>query len=543
MRKLTTSILALFALSSAALAQDARLTVVHGVPGLPRAVDVFADGNQLFSFCFEEQRGPLLLPAGTYDVEVRLAGATVLAQTYTLAAGDDVSVAAHLDAVGTPLLSAFVNDGSALALPASRVAVRHTAAAPAVDVAFFVGGSEVLTIPALANGQQAAADVPPGTYDVALRVAGTSTVAFGPVPVTVEDGYRYGVFAVGEVGTPSFDLVVQRDALAAFVRSMEGLQFAGIDPHLVLDGTEVLPLDSLVEGPVAVQPGTYTAEVRIQNGQAALVTQSITLARGEDRTLLPHLGFGTLFRFGSFSNSTAPLALASNARVTVRHLALAPTVDVIVTQGGAPVATIAGLSNGDEAVAELPAGTYEVAIAPAGTTTPVFGPVALNFAARTNTIAQALGSLGSSFTVGVDTIDLAGVTQPSEVLVRNEGTSCGPMLSASAQCLFFEQAFDVRVAGGPSDSAALLVWGTGPGASALPLPLDGTNFGAPGCFLYVEPRAFELLALDGSGSGARSFRVPAAVAGFAQPLYAQAIVASTNALHLATSDALVIEPN
>ena len=40
-------------------AQDARLTVLHGVPGLPAPVQVFANGNQLFSFEYGEQRGPL----------------------------------------------------------------------------------------------------------------------------------------------------------------------------------------------------------------------------------------------------------------------------------------------------------------------------------------------------------------------------------------------------------------------------------------------------------------------------------------------------
>jgi hypothetical protein len=536
--RLLPSLAALTFLIGPAFAQNATLTVVHGVPGLPEAVDVFANGSQLFSFCFEEQRGPLSLPAGTYAVDVRLFGATVLSQSFTLAAGDDVSVAAHLDANGAPRLSAFVNDSAALALPAARVAVRHAAEAPAVDVAFFVGGNEVLTIPGLSNGSQAAADVPPGTYDVALRVAGTATVAFGPVPVTVKDGVRYGVFAVGEVGTSNFGLLVQQDPLAAFVRSMEGLQFPGLDPSLWIDGALAFDYASLVEGPIAVAPGARTVEVRVQNGQTTLLSNVVNFARGDDLELLPHLGFGTLFRFGEFANDVSALQLASNARVTVRHLALAPTVDVIVTKGGAPFATLAGLSNGDEVAVEIPGGAYEVAIAPAGTTTPVFGPVPLVFAARTSTIAQALGTLGSSFTVGVDSIDLAGVTQPSELLARSFGSSCGPRIASSKSCFQFGESFDVTIENGFANSGAVLVWG-----GTLALPLDATHFGAPGCFFYVDPRVLEVLPLDATGRTQRTFRVPATLAGSLSPVWLQAIVPSTNALHLATSEALVISRN
>ena len=41
---------ALYAASVSAPAQDATLTVLHGVPGLPAPVEVFANGNSLFSF-------------------------------------------------------------------------------------------------------------------------------------------------------------------------------------------------------------------------------------------------------------------------------------------------------------------------------------------------------------------------------------------------------------------------------------------------------------------------------------------------------------
>lgn len=537
---------ALYGLAGSALAQDASLTVLHGVPGLPGPVEVVANGGTLFSFCYGEQRGPLALPPGQYAVEVQLDGATILSDTYTLNAGDDVSVIANLDANGAPKLSPFGNDGSALTLPASRLTVRHTAEAPAVDIVVLQNGSQVLSIDNVTNGQQATTDVPPGDYEVELRLAGTPTVAFGPVPVTVEDGFRYGVFAVGQALTPNFDLLVQRDALTAQVRSMEGLQFGNVTPSLFLDGVEVLSLDQLVEGPVAIQPGTYDAEFRAFNGSSTLVDGGqITLEAGDDTTLLPFLGFGTALLFGEFDNDVSALALSRNARVTVRHTAFAPEVDVIVSQNGSTVATIAGLVNGDEAVAELPAGTYDVAIAPAGTTTPVFGPVSLQFAARTNTIAQALGELGTSFTVGVDVIDLAGVPQPSEVLVRTFGSGCGPTITAERNCAMFGETIRVAFENGLANDPAVLFFGLdNASVGAQPLPLDGATFGSPGCTIYTDFAGFVFRPADVNGRATFDLALPRALAASFGTVYVQGIQATPNTgAHFQTSNALAIERN
>ena len=49
-------------------------------------------------------------------------------------AGANATVVAHLTADGKPALTPFVNDVSAVPAGQARVTVRHTAAAPAVDV-------------------------------------------------------------------------------------------------------------------------------------------------------------------------------------------------------------------------------------------------------------------------------------------------------------------------------------------------------------------------------------------------------------------------
>ncbi|QDU84681.1 hypothetical protein Pla163_17930 [Planctomycetes bacterium Pla163] len=536
---------ATLSLASTAFAQDASLTVLHGVPGLPAPVEVVANGATLFSFCFEEQRGPLTLPPGSYDVEVRLEGATILGATYVLGAGDDVSVIANLDASGAPELTPFANDGSALALPSSRVTVRHAAEAPAVDVVVLQGGQTALTIPGVTNGQEASADVAPGDYEVELRLAGTSTVAFGPVPLTVEDGFRYGVHAVGQALTSNFDLLVQRDALTARVRSMEGLRFGNLVPSLYLDGTEVLKLDELVRTGVAVQPGSYLAEIRVFGGSSTLVSQQIDLAAGDDRMLLANPSFGTAIAFSDFANDVSALGLANEARVTVRHLALAPQVDVIVTANGAAVATIGGLVNGDEATAELPAGAYEVAIAPACTTTPVFGPVPLVLEARTHTIAQALGELGSTFTVGVDVIDLTPLPAAAEVLLRRFGTGCGATLTASTNCVIFDEVFQLELDTSVPNSAGVVLFGTSnTDFAGLPLPAGLAGFGATGCTLYTDYFGFRALPTDAQGRAVGDFSVPVRLAPFLDAIYLQGAIATpAGPGHFVTSNAIAVERN
>ena len=76
--KLKTLSLVAGMLIAALPAQDATVTVLHGIPGLSAPVDVFANGTQLFSFSYGDQEGPLTLPPGSYALEVRQNGGTLL---------------------------------------------------------------------------------------------------------------------------------------------------------------------------------------------------------------------------------------------------------------------------------------------------------------------------------------------------------------------------------------------------------------------------------------------------------------------------------
>jgi hypothetical protein len=92
---------------NAAAADDATVTVVHGVPGL--TVDVFANGKELLpDFKPGTVTDALKLPAGSYDLAVFANGQgpggtpAIKADNVDVPAGANASVVAHLDAAGKP---------------------------------------------------------------------------------------------------------------------------------------------------------------------------------------------------------------------------------------------------------------------------------------------------------------------------------------------------------------------------------------------------------------------------------------------------------
>ncbi|WP_324275347.1 DUF4397 domain-containing protein [Blastococcus brunescens] len=179
---------ALVLLATPALADNhtATVSVLHAVPDLP--VDVYANGERLIDdFQPGTLTDPLQLPAGSYDLALFPADAAdgsgeplLSADGVAVPAGANATVVAHLTAEGQPALTPFVNDTSAVPAGEARVTVRHTAAAPAVDVR--AGGTVV--VPGLENPNEASLTVPAGTVSADVVVAGTETVAIGPADLT-----------------------------------------------------------------------------------------------------------------------------------------------------------------------------------------------------------------------------------------------------------------------------------------------------------------------------------------------------------------------
>ncbi len=198
------------AIPAAADNHTASLSVLHGVPGL--TVDVWVNGERtLDDFEPGDLAGPLDLPAGTYTVAITAADAAddsspaIGPVDLPLAAGTSYTAVAHLDAAGAPTATLFTNDTSNTAAGQGRLTVRHTAAAPAVDI--LAGGTAVISD--LENADESILNLPAGTVPAAVAAAGTTEPVIGPADVTVSEGVNTIVYAWGSLANDNLALAVQ----------------------------------------------------------------------------------------------------------------------------------------------------------------------------------------------------------------------------------------------------------------------------------------------------------------------------------------------
>ncbi len=221
-----------FAASPAmAATADASVTIVHGIPNTP--VDVYANGRKIVSdFMFKTVTSPLSLPAGSYSIAVRKAGSAadstpVLSATEQVPAGANLTIVADLTAAGQPALTPFVNDTSAVGSGQGRLVVRHTAAAPAVDV--YAGTAKVIS--GLANRHQQALGVPAGTVSAKVTLAGQTAAVLGPVDVPVTAGMGTVVYAIGSASDKTLAAVTQQYPLGGMPSGAQaGSGGQGADP-------------------------------------------------------------------------------------------------------------------------------------------------------------------------------------------------------------------------------------------------------------------------------------------------------------------------
>lgn len=197
--------------SGGASAQNsATVTLMHGIPGA--TVDVVVDGEVVIPGFAPGAMQDLSSFAGQTlaNVEVRATGTADVVigpiPELDVPASGNWTVVAHLDADGTPTLTPFENDTSELAAGQGRLTVRHTAAAPAVDIVL-ADGSRPFTN--LANPDQAAADLPAGEI-AGARIAPTGGEPIADVPsVTLAAGSNLIVYAVGSLEDNTFTFYTQ----------------------------------------------------------------------------------------------------------------------------------------------------------------------------------------------------------------------------------------------------------------------------------------------------------------------------------------------
>jgi len=185
-----------------ASAADATLNVVHAIPGVD--VEVCVNGDVAIpGFNPGDVVTGVALPAGAYDVSIVPEGETcdasaiLQAADLELAGGQNYTAIAHLTEDGTPTLALFRNNVRPLAKGLARVTIRHTAAAPAVDV--WANGKAILE--AVPNGATATLKVPAGVYAAWVSLPDEYAPVIGPAVLKLARGTAYQVYAWGSAAT------------------------------------------------------------------------------------------------------------------------------------------------------------------------------------------------------------------------------------------------------------------------------------------------------------------------------------------------------
>jgi hypothetical protein len=241
------AVIAVTAALATADGHEAMVYVGHGIPGedvdqdpaLP--VDVIVGEEcTLDDFEFGEFAGPLPLPAGAYSVTVALsdedpdtcAGTPVIGPVNVeFEGGDNVTIFAHLTGDGNPgpegvdvlelgiTASVFDNAKEVEDIVAghTRLTVRHTAWAPAVDIILnrgWIRGREIGDpITDLANGAETEPqNVRPGAYAISIFPAGGDEAVYQTMqgePFVTHPHQAQIVYAVGSLENETFMLLTQ----------------------------------------------------------------------------------------------------------------------------------------------------------------------------------------------------------------------------------------------------------------------------------------------------------------------------------------------
>jgi hypothetical protein len=199
----------LLSLAAPAMAADtADVRVLHASPDAP-AVDVYLDDtivDALTNVPFGTISDYLEVPAGDHNVKVYATGTTadpVIDADVTVAAGAAYTIAAT-GALADIAPQVLEDDVSPSCSTAKVRVVHFSADAPAVDVATAGSTPEEAVVKGLEYPDATGwLELPGGTYDLEVRLAGETTVALPLPDVTIEDCSAYSVFAVGSAASPA----------------------------------------------------------------------------------------------------------------------------------------------------------------------------------------------------------------------------------------------------------------------------------------------------------------------------------------------------
>lgn len=222
---------------------------------------------------------------------------------------------------------------------------------------------------------------------------------------TLAAGLAVGLTTTGVLGLASPASAASGKATVSVLHAIP--TGSGADRVDVYAGDKLL-FDDLTPGTLkalAVPAGTYDLAVFADGdspdgGTPVLQADDTEVPSGADATVTANLTEGGDPALNVFVNDTAKTS-AGEGRLTVRHVAAAPAVDV--RAGGDVV--FDNVVNPKEAKADLPAGTVSADVALAGTDTVAIGPADVPIKEGVNTIVYAWGSAeGESLALAVQEV-------------------------------------------------------------------------------------------------------------------------------------------
>ncbi len=181
---------------------QANVLVAHASPDAP-GVDLLVDDTKIntSALTFPNNTGYIKADEGTRNIKVNVTGTstTVIEADLDLTKDMNYSIFA-VDSVSNISAVVLTDDLSAPAAGKAHVRFIHLSPnAPAVDVAVASSGAVVFGNKAFKE-YTAFTPLDAGTYNLDVRVAGTTTVALVLPAITLESGKIYTVFAKGFLG-------------------------------------------------------------------------------------------------------------------------------------------------------------------------------------------------------------------------------------------------------------------------------------------------------------------------------------------------------
>lgn len=170
---------------------------------------------------------------------------------------------------------------------------------------------------------------------------------------------------------------------------------------LLIDNFTPGSLETLTVPAGSYDLGVYADGSTPADSDAVLSAMGVEVPAGANATVTANLDATGSPALNVYVNDITEV-MAGEARLTVRHIAAAPAVDV--RADGNVIA--ANLVNPDEAIVDVPAGPYTADVVLAGTDTVAIGPADLDLVEGTNTIVYAWGSAeAGDLALAVQTID------------------------------------------------------------------------------------------------------------------------------------------